>query len=131
MVYQNFSRISKAIQDGRFTDNTALCSAIDATCDNGGTVHIMGLLSPGGVHSHDDHFMATLRLAALRGAVSITIHGFLDGRDLPAADELQAALPHANRVVVPGAGGFPLWEFPNEVNALVHEHLRQAPHSHR
>ena len=83
MVYQSFSRISKAIQDGRFTDNAALCSAIDATRDNGGTVHIMGLLSPGGVHSHDDHFMATVRLAALRGAVSITIHGFLDGRDTP------------------------------------------------
>ena len=46
---------------------------------------------------------------------------------LPAADELQASLPHASRVVVPGAGGFPLWEFPDEVNALVHEHL--APYS--
>ena len=50
---------------------------------------------------------------------------------LPAADELQATLPHANRVVVPGAGGFPLWEFPDEVNALVDEHLRQALPSHR
>jgi 2,3-bisphosphoglycerate-independent phosphoglycerate mutase len=83
MVYQNFSRISKAIQDGSFAENTALCSAIDAARDNGGTVHIMGLLSPGGVHSHDDQFMATVRLAALRGAASIAIHGFLDGRDTP------------------------------------------------
>jgi 3-oxoadipate enol-lactonase len=50
---------------------------------------------------------------------------------LPAVDELQASLPHASRVVVPGAGGFPLWEFPNEVNALVHEHLQQVRDSHR
>ena len=83
IVYQDFSRISKAIQDGSFTDNPELCSAIDAAQNNGGSVHIMGLLSPGGVHSHDDHFIATVQLAAQRGAASIAIHGFLDGRDTP------------------------------------------------
>ena len=83
IVYQDFSRITKAIQDGSFADNPELCSAIDTARNNGGTVHIMGLLSPGGVHSHDDHFIATVQLAAQRGAASIAIHGFLDGRDTP------------------------------------------------
>ena len=56
---------------------------IDKAANNGRTVHIMGLLSPGGVHSHDDHFVATVQLAAQRGAASIAVHGFLDGRDTP------------------------------------------------
>jgi 2,3-bisphosphoglycerate-independent phosphoglycerate mutase len=83
IVYQDFSRITKAIEDGSFKQNTQLCSAIDTATSNGGTVHIMGLLSPGGVHSHDDHFIATLEMAAQRGASSIAVHGFLDGRDTP------------------------------------------------
>jgi 2,3-bisphosphoglycerate-independent phosphoglycerate mutase len=83
IVYQDFSRITKAIHDGSFAENFELCSAIDAAADRDGTVHIMGLLSPGGVHSHDDHFLATVKLAAQRGAASVAIHGFLDGRDTP------------------------------------------------
>jgi 2,3-bisphosphoglycerate-independent phosphoglycerate mutase len=80
IVYQDFSRIEKAIEDGSFHQNAALCEAIDET---EGTVHIMGLLSPGGVHSHDEHFFETVRMAAERGARSIAVHGFLDGRDTP------------------------------------------------
>jgi 2,3-bisphosphoglycerate-independent phosphoglycerate mutase len=83
VVYQDFSRITKSIRDGRFAENPQLCSAIDTARDNNGTVHVMGLLSPGGVHSHDDHFIATVQLAAERGANSIAVHGFLDGRDTP------------------------------------------------
>lgn len=83
IVYQDFTRVTQAIRDGSFHDNQALCSAIDAAKDTGGTVHIMGLLSPGGVHSHDDHFIETVRLAATRGAPAIAVHGFLDGRDTP------------------------------------------------
>jgi len=83
IVYQDFSRITKAISDGSFAENPTLTSAIDAARENKGTVHIMGLLSPGGVHSHDDHFIATVQLAAKRGAHSIAVHGFLDGRDTP------------------------------------------------
>jgi 2,3-bisphosphoglycerate-independent phosphoglycerate mutase len=83
IVYQDFSRITEAIRDGSFMENFQLCTAIDAARDQGGTVHIMGLLSPGGVHSHDDHFLATVKLAAQRGATAIAIHGFLDGRDTP------------------------------------------------
>lgn len=80
IVYQDFSRIEKAIEDGSFRKNEALCAAID---NSRGTVHIMGLLSPGGVHSHDAHFVETVRMAADRGAASIAVHGFLDGRDTP------------------------------------------------
>jgi len=83
IVYQDFTRITKAIGDGSFRENPALCAAIDSARARGSTVHIMGLLSPGGVHSHDDHFLATVQLAADRGATSIAIHGFLDGRDTP------------------------------------------------
>jgi 2,3-bisphosphoglycerate-independent phosphoglycerate mutase len=83
IVFQDFTRIENAIRDGSFCDNPAIGAAIDAAKANGGTVHIMGLLSPGGVHSHEDHFMETVRLAAKRGAPTIAVHGFLDGRDTP------------------------------------------------
>ena len=83
IVFQDFSRIENAISDGSFFENAALCAAVDAAEARNGTVHVMGLLSPGGVHSHDEHFLATVRLAADRGARSIAVHGFLDGRDTP------------------------------------------------
>jgi 2,3-bisphosphoglycerate-independent phosphoglycerate mutase len=83
IVFQDFSRIENAIADGSFFDNPRLCAAVEAAKSSGGALHIMGLLSPGGVHSHDEHFMATVRLAAKRGARAITVHAFLDGRDTP------------------------------------------------
>jgi 2,3-bisphosphoglycerate-independent phosphoglycerate mutase len=83
VVYQDFTRISLAIEDGSFFHNEALCSAIQSSKESGGAVHIMGLLSPGGVHSHDEHFLATVSLAARLGAKRIVVHAFLDGRDTP------------------------------------------------
>ncbi len=83
IVYQDFTRIDRAIEDGDFFANPALCSAVDRATDGGGAVHIMGLLSPGGVHSHEEQFFAAVRLAAQRGARSIYVHAFLDGRDMP------------------------------------------------
>jgi len=83
IVFQDFTRIENAIRDGSFFENPALCAAIDAARAGGGRVHVMGLLSPGGVHSHDDHFIATVQLAARRHVPSITVHAFLDGRDTP------------------------------------------------
>jgi 2,3-bisphosphoglycerate-independent phosphoglycerate mutase len=83
IVYQDFPRITQAIRDGSFHENPQLGSAIETATQHGGTVHVMGLLSPGGVHSHDDHFLETIRLAASRGAESIAVHAFLDGRDTP------------------------------------------------
>jgi 2,3-bisphosphoglycerate-independent phosphoglycerate mutase len=82
VVYQDFTRISLAIRDGSFFHNPALLGAVDAARASGGAVHIMGLLSPGGVHSHDEHFQATVKLAAQAG-VPVWMHGFLDGRDTP------------------------------------------------
>ncbi|WP_346796998.1 2,3-bisphosphoglycerate-independent phosphoglycerate mutase [Halomonas sp. Bachu 37] len=81
IVYQDFTRITKAIEDGDLDVNEALVGAIDAAVAKGGAVHLLGLLSPGGVHSHEDHFIAVAELAARRGAQRIFIHAFLDGRD--------------------------------------------------
>ncbi len=83
IVYQDFTRIDHAIEEGSFYENEALVMACDRTRDRNGTVHIMGLLSPGGVHSHENQLFATLRLAARLGVNNIAIHAFLDGRDTP------------------------------------------------
>ena len=83
VVYQNFTRINKAIDDGEFDQNPVYVSAIDKAIANNKAVHIMGLLSPGGVHSHENHIVAMIKLAAKRGAEKIYLHAFLDGRDCP------------------------------------------------
>jgi len=83
IVYQNFTRINKAISDGDFNINPVFVENIDKAIGAGKAVHIMGLLSPGGVHSHEDHLIAMVKLAAERGAIDIYVHAFLDGRDTP------------------------------------------------
>lgn len=98
VVYQDFTRITKAIADGDFQTNTALCQAIDKTVANNSAVHVFGLLSPGGVHSHEEHLFATLELAKQRGARKIYLHAFLDGRDTPPRSA-QASLEKAQQVL--------------------------------
>ena len=83
IVYQELTRISKAIDDGEFFTNPALVQAIDDAIQANGAVHIMGLLSPGGVHSHEEHIEAMCRMAVQRGAKQVYLHAFLDGRDTP------------------------------------------------
>ena len=83
VVYQDFTRITKAIADGEFQQNPALCQAVDKTLADNNAVHIFGLLSPGGVHSHEDHIIAMIELAKNRGAKKIYFHAVLDGRDTP------------------------------------------------
>ncbi len=83
VVYQNFTRINKAIADGDFKTNRAYNAAIDAALERNGALHILGLLSPGGVHSHEEHIHAMVELAAERGVERIHVHAFLDGRDTP------------------------------------------------
>jgi 2,3-bisphosphoglycerate-independent phosphoglycerate mutase len=83
VVYQDFTRVTKAIRDGEFFENPAICTAVDAAVGAGKAVHILGLLSDGGVHSHEDHLVAMVELAAKRGAEKIYLHAFLDGRDTP------------------------------------------------
>lgn len=82
-VYQNFTRISKAIDDGDFFENGVLTSAMDKAIQQQKAVHILGLLSPGGVHSHEEHIFALIRMAVQRGAQNVYLHAVLDGRDTP------------------------------------------------
>ncbi len=83
VVYQDLTRVTKAIRDGEFQQNPELVKAVDAAISNGKAVHLMGLLSPGGVHSHEDHILAMAEMAAARGAKEVYVHAFLDGRDTP------------------------------------------------
>lgn len=83
VVYQDFTRVTKSIRDGDFFDNSAITRAVDQAAGAGKAVHILGLLSDGGVHSHQDHLVAMAELAAQRGAEKIYLHAFLDGRDTP------------------------------------------------
>ncbi|MEW5757602.1 MAG: 2,3-bisphosphoglycerate-independent phosphoglycerate mutase [Pseudomonadota bacterium] len=83
VVYQEFTRVSRAIKTGSFFTNQTLTDAVDLAKKKNKAVHIMGLLSPGGVHSHEEHIHAMAELAAKRGAEKIYLHAFLDGRDTP------------------------------------------------
>ncbi len=83
VVYQEFSRVNQAIVSGEFFANHVLTDAVDLARDTGKAIHIMGLLSDGGVHSHEDQIKAMAELAAQRGATKIFLHAFLDGRDTP------------------------------------------------
>ena len=81
VVYQEFTRISKAIEEGSFFNNHTLAEAVDKAVDNDKAVHIFGLLSDGGVHSHEEHIHAMAEMAVKRGADKVYVHAFLDGRD--------------------------------------------------
>ena len=83
VVYQELTRIDKAITENTFNDNIVLNQAIDHVLHTDNALHIMGLLSPGGVHCHEKHMMAMVRLAAQKGAKKVYIHAILDGRDMP------------------------------------------------
>lgn len=83
VVYQEFTRITKAIKDGDFYQNPVLVNAVRSAAQQGKAVHLMGLLSPGGVHSHEEHLVAMIELAHREGASQIYLHAFLDGRDTP------------------------------------------------
>ncbi len=92
VVYQEFTRVSRAIKTGSFFTNATLTEAVDLAVTNDKAVHILGLLSPGGVHSHEEHIHAMAELAVKRGAKRVYIHAFLDGRDTPpksAAESIQ------------------------------------------
>lgn len=83
VVYQELTRITKAIEDGVFAGNAAILDAINHAKETDGALHVMGLMSDGGVHSHIDHIKATLALAASNGLKKIYLHCFMDGRDVP------------------------------------------------
>ena len=83
IVYQELTRITKSIQDGDFFENPAFAAAVKNCKDNGAALHLMGLLSDGGVHSHNTHLYALLELAKRAGLSKVFVHCFMDGRDVP------------------------------------------------
>lgn len=83
VVYQEITRVSRSIRTRSFFNNQTLTNAVDGAVNQGKAVHILGLLSPGGVHSHEEHILAMAELAAERGAEKVYLHAFLDGRDTP------------------------------------------------
>ncbi len=83
IVYQELTRITKAIQDGAFFDNEAFLGAVENCKKNGSALHLMGLMSDGGVHSHNSHLYALVELAKKAGLEKVFIHCFMDGRDVP------------------------------------------------
>ncbi|RDI41073.1 2,3-bisphosphoglycerate-independent phosphoglycerate mutase [Falsibacillus pallidus] len=82
IVYQSLTRVNLAIREGEFEENQTFLDAIKHVKEKGTSLHLMGLLSDGGVHSHIDHMFALLRLAAKEGVDKVYVHGFLDGRDV-------------------------------------------------
>ncbi len=83
IVYQELTRITKTIEEDKLKDNEAIVSAMDKALENKTALHLMGLLSDGGVHSHNTHLYGILELAKKKGLKDVYIHAFLDGRDVP------------------------------------------------
>jgi 2,3-bisphosphoglycerate-independent phosphoglycerate mutase len=93
VVFQELTRVSRAVESGEFLANTALNHALEKAQASDGALHIFGLLSPGGVHSHEEHIHALVRMAVEKGCEKVFVHAFLDGRDTPprsAAPSLEA-----------------------------------------
>ncbi|MGE3920695.1 MAG: 2,3-bisphosphoglycerate-independent phosphoglycerate mutase, partial [Gammaproteobacteria bacterium] len=89
-IYQDFTRIEHAIEDGSFFKNSVLLNALETAKEHQSAVHIIGLMSPGGVHSHEDHIHALSKLAAKQGIQKLYLHAFLDGRDTPPKSALSS-----------------------------------------
>ncbi|MCD7960016.1 MAG: 2,3-bisphosphoglycerate-independent phosphoglycerate mutase [Ruminococcus sp.] len=103
IVYQMLVKITKDIEDGTFFENPAIAAAMDACKKNGTALHLMGLLSPGGVHSHISHLYGLLEMAKRKGLEKVYIHAFLDGRDEPpasAAGFMQEAMAKTHEIGV-------------------------------
>jgi 2,3-bisphosphoglycerate-independent phosphoglycerate mutase len=104
IVYQDLTRINKAITDGTFYDNPQLTRAIDRAKERGGAVHLIGLTSPGGVHSSLDHAYAIVELCRRRGLTEVYWHAFLDGRDTPPRSAAQSLSEVEARLKTIGVG---------------------------
>ncbi len=103
IVYQMLVKISKSIKDGDFFENKALVAAMENCKKNGSALHLMGLLSPGGVHSHTEHLYGLLEMAKRNGLDKVYVHAFLDGRDVPpssAAEFMEEAVAEINKIGV-------------------------------
>lgn len=106
VVYQEYSRINRAIKTGRFFENRVLTDGCDKAVEHDKAVHILGLLSPGGVHSHEDHIHAMVELAVKRGVKQVYLHAFLDGRDTPPQSAAASIKAMEDKFAAIGSGRF-------------------------
>jgi len=104
VVYQNLTRIDKDIADGSFVSNPVLTEAVDTSIQKDSALHVFGLLSPGGIHSHEDQIVEMLELALARGAKQVFFHAFLDGRDTPPRSALAPLLRVETLLAQSGCG---------------------------
>lgn len=103
IVYQMLVKISKSIKDGDFFENPALVAAMNNCKEKNSALHLMGLLSPGGVHSHMEHLCGLLEMAKKNGLEKVYVHAFLDGRDVPpssAAEYMEEAVAEIKKIGV-------------------------------
>lgn len=103
IVYQELTRITKTINEDKLKDNEAIVAAMDNALEKGTSLHLMGLLSDGGVHSHSSHLYGILELAKKKGLKKVFIHAFLDGRDVPpssAADFIKECIAKTEEIGV-------------------------------
>ena len=103
IVYQELTRITKTINEDKLKDNETIVGAMDSALKNGTALHLMGLLSSGGVHSHNTHLYGILKLAKQKGLDKVYIHAFLDGRDVPpssAAEFVEECMKETEKIGV-------------------------------
>ena len=104
IVYQELTRISKSIEDSDFFENEAFRKAIENCKKNNSALHLMGLLSDGGVHSHNTHLYGLLKLAKREGLEKVYVHGILDGRDVPPTSGIEYVRQLLNFMKAEGVG---------------------------
>ena len=104
IVYQMLVKISKSIKDGDFFENPALVAAMENCKKNGSALHLMGLLSPGGVHSHTEHMYGLVEMAKRNGLDKVYVHCFLDGRDVPPSSAAEYMEEAADKLKEIGVG---------------------------
>ncbi|MBQ4403806.1 MAG: 2,3-bisphosphoglycerate-independent phosphoglycerate mutase [Selenomonadaceae bacterium] len=104
IIYQPLTKITKAIRDGDFFENKALVGVINKVTASGGALHLFGLVSPGGVHSHTDHLYGLLQLAKKKGVAKVYVHCFLDGRDVPPSSAAEFLADLEAKIKEIGAG---------------------------
>ena len=104
VVYQELTRITKSIKDGDFFENPEILANVRKAKENNKALHLMGLLSDGGVHSHLEHLFAFLDLAKKEGLTEVFVHAFLDGRDVPPKNALEYIRPLEQKISSIGVG---------------------------
>jgi len=104
IIYQALTRITKAIKDGDFFKNEALVSVASEAKANGGALHLMGLVSPGGVHSHSEHLYGLLQFAKNQGFKDVYVHAFLDGRDVDPSSAAEYVAELESKIAEIGCG---------------------------